>query len=88
MAGATEGLFDLEALAARYGWTIGSARSFHKRSMLRRRDDEVRPGDLPEPDARFGRSPVWKLETLEAWERRRPGKGVGGGGAHGRKHAD
>lgn len=30
-------------------------------------------GDLPPPDDYVGRSPVWKDETIQAWERERPG---------------
>lgn len=37
-------------------------------------------GMMPEPDGWFGRSPVWSVETIEAWISARPGQGVGGGG--------
>lgn len=32
-------------------------------------------GDIPEPDEIVGRSPVWKIETIERWEAVRPGHG-------------
>src|SRR5665213_3850684 len=32
-------------------------------------------GDIPEPDYRVGKSPLWKTETIERWLERRPGKG-------------
>ncbi len=35
----------------------------------------VTRGDLPEPDDRVGRSPVWKRETFEAWVAARRGQG-------------
>lgn len=31
-------------------------------------------GDLPPPDETIGRSPVWREETIAAWERSRPGQ--------------
>ncbi len=35
----------------------------------------VTRGDLPEPDDRIGRSPVWKRETVESWVAARRGHG-------------
>lgn len=35
--------------------------------------------DLPEPDARIGRTRGWLPETIDAWVASRPGRGVGGG---------
>jgi len=34
---------------------------------------------MPPPDARFGRTPVWRPATIQEWVRRRPGRGAGGG---------
>lgn len=31
-------------------------------------------GDLPEPE-KLGRTPVWPIATIEAWEKARPGHG-------------
>lgn len=70
-------LYDLAALADRYDWTIGTARAFHGRSNRRRREGTARPFDLPAPDHRFGRSPVWSAETLDEWDRVRPRKSAG-----------
>lgn len=70
-------LLGLSAIAQRYGWTYGTVRALHNKSAKRRREDDVRAGDLPEPDQRFGRSPVWLSSTLEAWIDARPGSGVG-----------
>ena len=36
-------------------------------------------GGFPEPDNRFGQSPVWLPETIDAWKAARPGQGKGGG---------
>ena len=32
-------------------------------------------GDIPEPDMRVGRTPVWRPETIASWEAARPGQG-------------
>lgn len=34
---------------------------------------------LPEPDALIGRTRGWLPETIDEWNRNRPGRGVGGG---------
>lgn len=36
-------------------------------------------GLLPEPDDRFGQTPVWLPDTIEKWKTNRPGQGKGGG---------
>lgn len=70
---------DIAALAARMGWTEDSTRTLHARATKRRRENDVRPGDLPAPDEVFGRSPVWLWETIDEFEKSRPGQGAGGG---------
>lgn len=71
---------DIEGVAEFMGWTVESTRTLHKRAARRRRDGDVRPGDLPAPDEVFGgRTPVWLVETLESFKVNRPGKGAGGG---------
>ncbi len=32
-------------------------------------------GELPDPDAHVGRSPVWRKATIEEWLEERPGHG-------------
>lgn len=32
-------------------------------------------GDLPDPDDTIGRTPVWKVATIDTWESARPGQG-------------
>lgn len=54
-------------------------RNYHAVATRRRRDDTTRRGDFPPPDLFVGRTPVWKTSTITAWQRRRPGQGVGGG---------
>lgn len=34
---------------------------------------------LPEPDALVGRTRGWLPETIDEWNRNRPGRGIGGG---------
>lgn len=35
--------------------------------------------NFPEPDQYFGGRPVWKESTIARFERKRPGRGTGGG---------
>jgi hypothetical protein len=72
-------VIDLAALAEREGWTITTARTLHKRAQRRRREDVIRPGDLPVPDGHAGRAPWWYETTIIGWEEQRPGQGIGGG---------
>lgn len=72
--------WDLEAVADYIGVTYASARTYHGRSQINRKNGTPRPGDFPEPDERFGRSPVWRPETIITWyTQQRPGRGAGGG---------
>lgn len=41
---------------------------------------------LPKPDVRIGRTRGWLPETIDEWNARRPGRGVGGGRP--RKHKE
>lgn len=34
---------------------------------------------LPEPDVLIGRTRGWSAETIDEWNAKRPGRGVGGG---------
>lgn len=36
-------------------------------------------GQLPPADRMYGRTPVWRPETIRTWAATRPGQGVGGG---------
>lgn len=36
-------------------------------------------GRLPAPDGRLGVTPWWWPATIRAWQKARPGRGVGGG---------
>lgn len=69
----------LAEIAHDIGVTVSSMRVYHQRALKNRRDNNPRPGDLPEPDATFARTPAWKRETIDDWKLRRPGRGAGGG---------
>ncbi|GAB3435434.1 hypothetical protein [Flindersiella endophytica] len=70
---------DMAAIADYLGLTYATVRGYHGHAEKRRRDGNPRPGDLPPPDAQFGRSPVWLRTTIERWSTSRPGSGAGGG---------
>lgn len=57
-----EGFLTSDQLAARLGIKRDSIYRMHTR------------GDLPEPE-RLGRTPVWPIASIEAWEKSRPGHG-------------
>lgn len=56
-----------------------SAQTYHQRARQNRRNGVEKPGDLPEPDRYFGKTPVWKETTIKKWMKNRPGRGAGGG---------
>ncbi len=64
-----DGYLTSDQLAARLGIKRASIYRMHTR------------GDLPEPE-KIGRTPVWQIPVIEAWEQNRPGhgwrKGTGG----------
>ena len=72
-------LLTLADIAEEIGVTVDSIRVYHQRATKNRRAGTERPGDLPEPDDVFGRSPVWHRSTIRRWIDRRPGRGAGGG---------
>jgi len=69
--------YDIAAVADFLGVRVDTVRVYRTRSAANRRAGTPQPGDLPEEDDRFGRSPVWLGSTLLGWER--PGSGAGGG---------
>lgn len=75
----TPKLLTLPEIAARIGVGVDSIRVYHQRATKNRRLGTPRPGDLPAPDDTFGRSPVWRESTIARWEKKRPGRGAGGG---------
>ncbi len=80
----TESYLTLQQVADHLGWTLKTARTLHYRASRNRAEGNVRPGDLPPPDQRFGRTPVWLERTIEDFKDHRPGRGAGGGPKHSR----
>lgn len=79
-------LLDLRRAAEVVGVQYRTMRNYHQTAERHRRLAElhndpsyIRPGDLPPPDDIYGRSPVWKLSTINKFMRERPGRGTGGG---------
>lgn len=72
-------LLTMNAVAELLGLQYRTVRNYHQVAERHRRNGGVRPGDFPIPDEVFGRSPVWKASTIQAWARNRPGRGAGGG---------
>ena len=67
---------DTEAVAEMVGVTTDTVRVYLKRSRKRLREaHELRPQDLPLPDAIIGRSPAWRTSTITAWSVHRVGPG-------------
>ena len=71
-----------EELAEKLGISLESARAYNSRAVDHRRKAArtgdpswVRPGDLPEPSAYFGQSPVWLESVIDEWNAHRPGRG-------------
>lgn len=60
-------LLPVEEIAPLLGVTLKSARTYHQTAQRNRREGSPRPTDMPEPDARFGRTPVWRRDTINAW---------------------
>jgi hypothetical protein len=58
-----EGFLTSDQLAARLGIQRGSVHRYRVR------------GDIPAPDEYVGRTPLWKVESIERWESERPGHG-------------
>ncbi|OKH62361.1 hypothetical protein EB74_16955 [Mycobacterium sp. SWH-M5] len=75
----SEKYLTLSQIAERNQWTLKTARNRQHEANRRRREGRPRPGDLPAPDHHIGRTPLWRVSTIDAWEKNRPGQGAGGG---------
>lgn len=58
---------DSARMAEAAGMGLPSFRVSLTRARSRRESGVFFPTDVPEPDIVFGRSPVWKMSTLENW---------------------
>jgi hypothetical protein len=67
-------------VAAYLGVKVSTVRIYRTRAAANRKAGTPQPGDLPEEDRVFARSPVWRPARIIVWdEQDRPGRGVGGG---------
>lgn len=64
-------LLGLADIADVLGLTPASARTYHTDAVRRRREGAPLPQDMPEPDVRIGRTPGWKVSTIEVWQEAR-----------------
>ena len=64
-------LLTIKDIAVVLGVQEKSARLYHEVSQRHRREHKVREKDMPAPDFRIGRTPVWYPATVEAWQERR-----------------
>ncbi|QAY16205.1 MerR-like helix-turn-helix DNA binding domain protein [Arthrobacter phage Sonali] len=72
-------LMGYQEVAERIGVDIRAVRTYLAKARAHRAAGAPRPGDLPEPDFTIGKSPAWEARTIEAWLKKRPGRGAGGG---------
>lgn len=66
---ADDDLLTIAEIAPMIGVTEASARVYHERATRRRREQTPGAKDMPAPDDRFGRTPVWRRSTIDAWKR-------------------
>lgn len=74
-----DALLDAEQVADLIGVKKRTVWSYNDRARTRRETGTTEPGDMPEPAAVYGRSPVWKESQIRKWMKTRPGQGTGGG---------
>lgn len=60
-------LLTLDEIAPLAAVGLGSIRTMHGRATRRRREERNTDLDLPAPDLRLGRTPVWYRRTVEEW---------------------
>lgn len=64
-------LVSLEEIAAMIGVQANTMHVYMRRARVNRDAGTPRPEDLPEPDLRTPRSPMWLRETVKDWIARR-----------------
>lgn len=58
---------DYQAVADLTGLTLRSVYAAQGRATANRAVKRFKEGDMPPPDQYFGRTPVWRKETIEQW---------------------
>ena len=71
-APAKNDLLTLAEIAEIIGVEPATTALYHHRANRNRREENVKPGDFPEPDQMVGRIPTWKRRTVEKWQAKRP----------------
>lgn len=66
-------------IAARYGLSPATVRTYHGQATGRRRAGNSGENDFPPPIQRIGNTPLFDAEQVENWFTSRPGRGTGGG---------
>ena len=61
-------LLTIKDIAVVLDVTEKSARLYHEMAQRRRREGKPRDKDMPEPDFRIGRTPVWTRASVEGWK--------------------
>jgi hypothetical protein len=61
-----------EELSELLGVTVPSLRVFQSRAEKNRRAGTTTPSDLPAPARVIGRTPIWDLDAVKAWDADRP----------------
>jgi predicted DNA-binding transcriptional regulator AlpA len=64
-------LLDMDEVAELIGVRPATLRTYNSRANQRREAGIATAADLPEPDRTWGRSPSWKLSTIERWRHAR-----------------
>ena len=73
-------LMTIADIAAAHGLKPSTIGQYHRDAQRRRQQGCPKPGDMPPPTTRIGRSPVWAKQTHDQWwYHQRPGQGAGGG---------
>lgn len=60
-------LLSVEDVASALSVKVASLRVYSSRASKSRMESEGSSTDLPSPDYRFGRSPVWRESTIRKW---------------------
>lgn len=84
------GYWTMDDIAAFLGVKLKSVHVYRQRGRNEERDDvpAAERRGLPKEDRMYGRTPVWKPQTIVTWQReQRPGQGVGGGRPTHRQHS-
>lgn len=68
-------LLGLADIAEVLGLSAASVRTYHTDATRRRRNDASLPQDMPAPDFRIGRTPVWERSTISSWQEEREAAG-------------